>query len=589
MHFVWMCIDFALIGLCMLYGFVWILDLFMYLQGFVWICVCIYMDVYGFVYVFCFDVYGFCMDLFMYAVSMCMDFVWICLCILSGFVYVFCITNTKYAFMNSVRVNPRPGMDGVTLGEKCNIMSNVAGFFNTEVYASGFLSKGVREHVLKAEMPKAAGKKFCGIMSDDAAGHHAGETEEKGGLLPGKLNATTYLATKLCQFKFDIPGGLTSKRPQDQKYINFLVVWKYLHYLEEITGMADFRNGIENVEPHHVCTAFVLALEWLREHPECIVAAWLESGLVTPEDYKAEGYHDLLAQAEDIRSGRNRQVEDALAHESGLWPTEAVMLTSVAADLETAMQSKPKAKVGIEYLDDAPLPSSALLPPPEAHHLGKPINKPKQCAKRLVVEAKAAMEAERVAKKKKADAKQEQATHLAAAEEMKAVISKLRVPRKGCLAKCNGDFHVASCPNHHANKSLAQQTLEQRGRIVAQSLTHAYGSDDALKFTKALGLPAPNVKAHPSVVPLPADILGGRASSCPAGVHERMLLLAMRNEISQTTPFTRSGHRRAPIIFENLPTKLQDAAKWGYIHPCLAVPGHEWKFLGEGRWELNIC
>ena len=90
-----------------------------------------------------------------------------------------------------------------------------------------------------------------------------------------------------------------------------MVQWRYVCFMESITGTADFRNEIDQVRPEVVIQAYLLTLEWLEARPELIVAAWLQSGLVTVADYEAEGYDDLVAQAKLVLEGKDADVEGA--------------------------------------------------------------------------------------------------------------------------------------------------------------------------------------------------------------------------------------------------------------------------------------
>ena len=59
-----------------------------------------------------------------------------------------------------------------------------------------------------------------------------------------------------------------------QRWINYLVMWKYVQYIHEICDRQDFRtqSQLRAVQLPHVVTAFPFALHWLKLHPECIVA-----------------------------------------------------------------------------------------------------------------------------------------------------------------------------------------------------------------------------------------------------------------------------------------------------------------------------
>jgi hypothetical protein len=134
-----------------------------------------------------------------------------------------------------------PGTD-VPLGDLATIASNEAGFFNAVVHSDLWIDGTLRRHIEAEELhDRAAALVVVGIWMDDATGIHKGETKEGGKLLPGSRNSVEYLTERLRQVEVGVPGGFTSFRPQDQREINYLVQWKYVTYLEEIVGIADFR------------------------------------------------------------------------------------------------------------------------------------------------------------------------------------------------------------------------------------------------------------------------------------------------------------------------------------------------------------
>ena len=92
--------------------------------------------------------------------------------------------------------------------------------------------------------------------------------EKERPLGKGDRAAKAYLREELHQVPVDCPGGYTSYRPQDQRYINFLVQHRYQRILEDIVGHSDFRENIDQIEPWQVSLAYALAFQWLADHPE---------------------------------------------------------------------------------------------------------------------------------------------------------------------------------------------------------------------------------------------------------------------------------------------------------------------------------
>ncbi len=75
---------------------------------------------------------------------------------------------------------------------------------------------------------------------DDATGIQDGETKEGGQHLPGDRNSSAYVKEYFRQVEVGVPGGFTSRRPQEQREINFLAQRKYDGFLEDIMGVSDF-------------------------------------------------------------------------------------------------------------------------------------------------------------------------------------------------------------------------------------------------------------------------------------------------------------------------------------------------------------
>ena len=90
-----------------------------------------------------------------------------------------------------------------------------------------------------------------------------------------------------------VTPGFTSHRPNGQREVNAMIRYKYDECIRQFTNGGDFRNTDATISEFDVIRAIHFAVKWLRGHPEMVVAAWLKSGLVSEQQYHAEGYGDL--------------------------------------------------------------------------------------------------------------------------------------------------------------------------------------------------------------------------------------------------------------------------------------------------------
>ena len=82
------------------------------------------------------------------------------------------------------------------------------------------------------------------------------------------------------------------------------------------------------------------------------------------------------------------------------------------------------------------------------------------------------------------------------------------------------------------------------------------------------------------------DLLGGRCSNVPVGLHSDMLRLVADGTIPKTTLDQRRRNRRTSGSCYGVPQFLKAALEHGYIHPNIEDPaGFSWKHK-EGRWLL---
>ena len=502
--------------------------------------------------------------------------------------------------LRDIRDTLVPGKGGATIKDLADVSSNEAGFFNGRTYADMWLSGSLERWIAKEEAPQDAGPDArVGIHIDDATSIHNGETQEEGKLLGEKrnMNASEYLSEKLKQVKVDLPGGYTSYRPQDQRFINFIVQWRYICFMESITGTADFRNEIDQVRPEVVIQAYLLTLEWLEARPELIVAAWLQSGLVTVADYEAEGYDDLVAQAKLVLEGKDAEVEGARQRERGLWERDDIMLITSLCDCEEE-RPRGRERFNLEWLDGAVTRKQAQEYQTEHRaHGPSPGDGTNRDAKSACKEFEAAIRKEqeqgRKRKAEEMEAKEELALQSAATDVVVKTVARLRIcskrPDPKCRSTCHDGWHDDNCPNNPRSKGIAAEALVRRAHSAGRAVREAWGPTEEANLFKAMGLQQPSPAPAPfhfsGVGP---DILGGRMKSCPQAVHEQMLLQAAHSRIQIT-----SLEQRSKCFLDkvpcHVPPSFQQALRWCYVHPKLPPPlGTKW-WNNAGVWELALC
>ena len=158
----------------------------------------------------------------------------------------------------------------------------------------------------------------------------------------------------------DVPAGMTSKRPNDQRFYNFLFRWKFDQVLAELGGKSDFRNPHQNTDVKTVLVAVAVAVKWMNEHPECTAAAWLSSGIAKEWDYRSQGKGALYERASTVKGDPEyASIAEEYRWNSGMWRTEKVLLLDqVCTALEDSRCPKNSAAIkeqigNIPWLRDA--------------------------------------------------------------------------------------------------------------------------------------------------------------------------------------------------------------------------------------------
>jgi len=216
-----------------------------------------------------------------------------------------------------------------TLGDKCFIHSNEAGFMNTEHYASTVIQEQLASHIRDVEMKgmsPSQKKEHRGMFWHDSTDIHNGSLKgvkafstKKG----KKEDCREYLWRELKQAEGKVDPGFTNYRPNDQPMVNYMLKWRYKQEIalitkEENTTLCTYRKPTE----FDVILAFLRSVEYLRARPHLIVSAWLKSRLVTREMYIEQGMEDLLFRAE--RAGEEISWKEALklAKQDGCWSVQ---------------------------------------------------------------------------------------------------------------------------------------------------------------------------------------------------------------------------------------------------------------------------
>jgi hypothetical protein len=158
----------------------------------------------------------------------------------------------------------------------------------------------------------------------------------------------------------NVPAGWTCKRPNDRRMYNFIFRWKYDIFIQQMGNKVDFRSPAADTKALTVLAALALTTQWMNDHPECAVAAWLMSGIVTEADYSSAGLGHLLQQAKAATHDPEYvQITTEYHKAGGIWDTNKVFtMHEVHSALEQAEKIENKTEIeevlgGIPWLADA--------------------------------------------------------------------------------------------------------------------------------------------------------------------------------------------------------------------------------------------
>ena len=119
-----------------------------------------------------------------------------------------------------------------TLGDKCFIHSNEAGFMNTEYYASTVIKQQLASHIRDVEMKgmsPSEKKEHRGFFWHDSTDIHNGKLKgvKAFSTKTGKKeDCREYLWRELKQAEGKVDPGYTNFRPNDQPMINNMLKWR---------------------------------------------------------------------------------------------------------------------------------------------------------------------------------------------------------------------------------------------------------------------------------------------------------------------------------------------------------------------------
>ena len=210
-------------------------------------------------------------------------------------------------------------------------------------------------------------------------------------------------------------------------------------YRCEAFQKTDFRAAAVDTDVKLVLAALALTTNWLNEHPECAVAAWLSSGVTEEADYRGD---PALSQLYDracmaMKDPSYDQITTEYKRGRGLWSTDTVFLLdqvedALATAADPAKHADIKTALGdIPWLSEAESESrkrwlAKSLADQEATKKAKHEEAPaaaqegpegrKKKTQELVAEAAAKLKAERAAKEEKEEARRHELMRDAAVE-----------------------------------------------------------------------------------------------------------------------------------------------------------------------------
>ena len=350
-----------------------------------------------------------------------------------------------------------------------------------------------------------------------------------------------------------------------------------------------------------VVMAYVLALQWLSEHPELIVAAWLESGFVVESDYEAEGLGDLAQRANDIRRGKNTEMENAFKHQKGLWARNDIMLASGIAEAAVTTAADGGLQGSSFELSwmcsNLPHADSCTPKKRTQDHLqfSPPAVEEKRVSKALEKAVRDQISRELEAKSAAAQAQHDISIDRAAADIVHAAAARLRLTGKqgACKPTCHAEWHADGCPKNPRNLAVASSALERKALAAGKVMQSVFGPTDGKKLLLSLGLPPTSweklQQTFDAARTLPGrDILGGPMKKIPKEIHVGILEKVSKGLLPMTTLQQRINHMASDFSLR-VPSELEAAKCWGYIHPHThAPPGMIWRQLPKpNAWKLE--
>ena len=304
----------------------------------------------------------------------------------------------KFDKMKAVKVT-----EDTCVSDYITLHTNATGWMDSPTYAKLVLQEQLDE--VLASRP--ANKKR--MRMDDKAPVHVGEwkIEVEGQkekvlekLMPGNKNGKEFLLSKKI-VPVGVPPNHTMFRPQDQRWCNALFRFQYdkctnclcsaRRFQIQLNGMfvlavsifqgaGDFRDDQQIADKEKVLVSICLTVEWMRAHPEALVAAWSTSNLTTLEMYNREGYTDLSERAQKLlRTDEHAKDLKEYEKHGRMWDRDEALFNQTLERVHIGAEANEDAgslledlawipkleevEVKIEPQDDAPIFEPALKKP----------------------------------------------------------------------------------------------------------------------------------------------------------------------------------------------------------------------------------
>ena len=125
--------------------------------------------------------------------------------------------------------------------------------------------------------------------------------------------------------------------------------------MSTLGGKKGFRQAAPDTDAKIVLAAIALAPEWMNCHPECTIAAWLMSGVVTEEDYIKAGMQDVLVRAQAaLKDPQYHGITTEYKKGKGIWDTSFELLLDQVCDALDQVGCAENKQAVSATIDDIP-------------------------------------------------------------------------------------------------------------------------------------------------------------------------------------------------------------------------------------------